>query len=86
MLINTLTQVIGSILEENLLLDLAKPQNGETVLDLGCGTGQLTSELAYSVGPTGKVIAIDPDVERLKVAQASIPPEIKTSMFRQYIF
>lgn len=48
------------------LLDL---QKGYKVLDLGCGTGYLTSILADHVGPQGKVVAIDPDVERLDMAR-----------------
>ena len=30
-------------------------EQGSKVLDLGCGTGQLTKIIADSVGPTGKV-------------------------------
>ncbi|MBI5787958.1 MAG: class I SAM-dependent methyltransferase [Candidatus Schekmanbacteria bacterium] len=63
------------------LLDLASLQGGENVLDLGCGTGQLTFELARRVAPMGKVIAIDPDVERLKIAQATMPPDIRNLTF-----
>ncbi len=32
---------------------------GQTILDLGCGPGFCTKELAYVVGPTGKVIGVD---------------------------
>ena len=42
---------------------------GCRVLDLGCGTGSLAAVLSECVGPEGKVIAVDPDGERLKVAQ-----------------
>lgn len=42
-----------------LLIELANPKNGEIVLELGCGTGQLTYEIANRVMPSGKVIAID---------------------------
>lgn len=41
----------------------------ETVLDLGCGTGELTDHAATLVGPHGKVIGIDPDVERIHLAR-----------------
>ncbi len=68
-------------LRGKLLLELAKPQEGETVLDLGCGTGQLTFELANRVAPTGKVIAIDPDIERLKVAKTSKGSDINNVTF-----
>lgn len=32
---------------------------GNTILDLGCGPGFVTKELAYLVGPEGKVIGVD---------------------------
>ena len=38
-------------------------------LDLGCGTGNLTSMLAEHVGPKGSVLGIDPDSERIKIAR-----------------
>ena len=44
-------------------------QKGMTILDMGCGTGYLTSVLADHVGPSGSVLAVDPDLERLKVAK-----------------
>ena len=37
----------------------AKFTAGQTILDLGCGPGFCTKELAYIVGQTGKVIGID---------------------------
>ena len=63
------------------LLEMAAPSPGETVLDLGCGTGKLTFELARRVAPAGKVIAIDPDRERLDIAQAARPPKVDNITF-----
>ena len=42
---------------------------GMSVLDLGCGTGFLASVLANRVGEHGKVIAIDPNKERIRFAK-----------------
>ena len=47
------------------------PQAGDTILDLGCGTGELSAYLAELVGPQGKVIGVDPDEERIVLAQQS---------------
>ena len=40
-------------------LALAGPKRGEEVLDLGCGPGFLTADLAAGVGETGSVLGID---------------------------
>jgi len=45
------------------------PQACDAILDLGCGTGELSAYLAELVGPEGKVVAVDPDKERLLLAQ-----------------
>ena len=50
-------------------LQQLSPARGSTVLDLGCGTGCLAAQLSEYVGPEGKVVAVDPDGERLKIAQ-----------------
>ena len=39
--------------------DLAGFKTGQTILDLGCGPGYCTEELALIVGKTGKVIGVD---------------------------
>ena len=51
------------------MIDRLDIQEGSTILDLGCGTGGLTKVLAEKVGAEGKVVAVDPDGERLKVAR-----------------
>ena len=44
------------------------PKAGDVILDLGCGTGELSACLAELVGPEGKVIGVDPDKERIQLA------------------
>lgn len=51
------------------MIELLNPQKGDRVFDLGCGTGYFSKVFADLVGPQGKVIAVDCDVERLKVAR-----------------
>jgi SAM-dependent methyltransferase len=46
------------------LLDRAGLAEGSTVVDLGCGPGYTTLDLAKVVGPEGRVIAVDRDAER----------------------
>ena len=41
------------------LVDAAAAQPGEHVVDVGCGTGATTAELARAVGATGHVLGID---------------------------
>jgi SAM-dependent methyltransferase len=41
------------------LLDLAAPQPGELVLDIGCGSGTTVLELAARVEPGGHVLGAD---------------------------
>ena len=44
-------------------------RNGSTVLEAGTGSGSLTSALAWTVGPTGKVITVEgnPEIQTLAV-------------------
>lgn len=58
------------------LIDLLNPTIGSSILDIGSGTGNLTYQLAHKVGNHGKVIAIDPDLERMTVAQSKQPEDI----------
>lgn len=40
-----------------------QPAPGETILDIGCGNGLLTAELARAVGPKGRIIGVDPSTD-----------------------
>lgn len=52
-------------------LEDARPRPGDAVLDLGCGTGELSAFLAQLVGQEGNVVAVDPDIDRIQMAQKS---------------
>lgn len=50
------------------LIEMAKVKEDDSILDLGCGTGKLTIELA-KLARKGKVIGIDPSSEMLDRAR-----------------
>jgi demethylmenaquinone methyltransferase/2-methoxy-6-polyprenyl-1,4-benzoquinol methylase len=50
---------------------------GHRVLDLACGTGSLTRDLAKRVGPGGYVLGVDFSKEMLKVAKKKPAPSIE---------
>jgi len=59
------------------VLQLAAIRTGESILDLGCGTGTLAVAAKNLVGPTGRIAGIDasPDMisrARRKAAKASV--------------
>lgn len=51
------------------LISRTHTKKGAKVLDLGCGPGMFSPLLADLVGPEGKVMAIDPDSDMIKVAK-----------------
>ena len=52
----------------HILLDLAQPRTGETVLDLACGTGIVTRQLSGRMG-AGEVMGIDINEDMLAIAR-----------------
>jgi ubiquinone/menaquinone biosynthesis C-methylase UbiE len=57
------------------LVERARLQPGERVLDVGCGTGAVARAAAPVVGRTGSVVGVDTSAERLTVASA-LPPVV----------
>jgi ubiquinone/menaquinone biosynthesis C-methylase UbiE len=50
-------------------LDLLGVAPGMRVLDVGCGTGAVSRDLARRVGPTGRVVGVDPSPVFLQIAR-----------------
>lgn len=62
------SDVVRRRLENFRALD---PRPGERVLDLGCGTGLLTAEIARAVGDAGHVLGVDPSADMRAGAEES---------------
>lgn len=52
------------------LLDRASYQEGETVIDLGCGGGATTLAIGHRVGPSGNAMGVDISPDLITAAQA----------------
>jgi SAM-dependent methyltransferase len=58
-----------------VLLEHAAPKPGARVLDLACGTGIVTRQVAEAVGEQGKVVGVDLSPDMLAVARSKPPAE-----------
>ena len=61
------------------LLAFAAPRAGSTVIDVGCGCGATTIELARTVGPSGRVLGIDISEPMLALAHERLRKFANTS-------
>ena len=64
--LNNMQMVVG----KRLLLSL-NIKHGESlkVLDMGCGTGELTTFIADALGSNSEVVGVDPILERISIAK-----------------
>lgn len=73
------------------LIGLAALRPGETVLDVGCGTGTLAILAARRVGPTGRAHGIDPSEEMIarsarKARKARVDVDFRTGFVQALPF
>jgi ubiquinone/menaquinone biosynthesis C-methylase UbiE len=62
-----LSQVNGS--STRALIDRVGVPTGAVCLDVGCGGGDVTVELARAVGATGRVVGVDFDAAQIEIAR-----------------
>src|SRR6516162_1951168 len=65
-----ITESHDLVVRRGIVIDMLNLRTGERVLELGCGGGYYTHEAAGSVGPTGRVCAIDISPDQIAAAQA----------------
>ena len=68
--------------EGKKLINDLEIHRGHVILDLGCGTGELSVYLSELVGQDGRVVAVDPDSYRVEVARES-HREVKNLEFQE---
>jgi ubiquinone/menaquinone biosynthesis C-methylase UbiE len=56
------------------IIAAASLEAGDTVVEIGCGTGPLLTALAEAVGSTGRVIGVEPQPELAGVARERMTP------------
>lgn len=74
-----------------MIVDLARVQPGEKVLDVGCGTGNLTIQAKSWAGSTGEVHGIDAAPEMIhrahrKAARAGVDVDFKVGLVEDIPF
>ncbi len=60
----------------DILIDRAKPQAGERIIDVGCGSGASSIAFARKVAPTGHVLGVDVSGPMLARARQSAPKDL----------
>lgn len=60
--------------EEVRVIQISKARlsEGQTVYDIGCGSGSITVEAAYQVGPSGKIFSVDIDPNAINLTKKNL--------------
>ena len=72
------TQLVSAIFEPlaRVIVECARPEPGEHVLDTACGTGIVARLVAPRVGPSGRMVGLDYDSIMIEMARG-LAPEIE---------
>jgi ubiquinone/menaquinone biosynthesis C-methylase UbiE len=66
-----LGQSVGEVAARQRYLDLLDIQTGNSVIDVGAGTGLTAVDMARRAGPSGRVVALDASAQLIAYAGAS---------------
>lgn len=67
-----------------LLIDVMEIKKGDSVLDIGCGTGQQAVNVLRIIGPAGQLTGIDPSSYRIELARKKFSGD-STSNIRFFV-
>jgi ubiquinone/menaquinone biosynthesis C-methylase UbiE len=79
-----LTRLLGMPKVYGKLIDQAALTNGMSVLEIGCGTGNLTAR-AHQAHPRATIVGVDPDPRALARAQRKVGAANKIRFERGYV-
>jgi arsenite methyltransferase len=54
------------------LIEMMKIKDGDSILDIGCGTGRQAVNVSGIIGPSGKLTCIDPSSHRVELARKKL--------------
>ncbi|MFD0916338.1 methyltransferase domain-containing protein [Pseudahrensia aquimaris] len=60
--------------QRQTMIEHLAPKAGEAILEVGCGNGDLTREIANLIGPNGTMVAVDPSSAMIEQASSAAPP------------
>jgi SAM-dependent methyltransferase len=67
---NRIDQLFAKVTDAALAA--AAPSTGESILDIGCGTGTTVLRLADAAGPKGRVVGVDISEQQLALARSRV--------------
>lgn len=81
-ILNKRAEAPDQIALRSFILEQSNLQSGETVLEIGCGTGRLLSELAKSTGTADSVIGLEPQSLFAKETESYILEKKQSNIIR----